>query len=72
MKKLTLLLISFLSLFSLASAQQTGGLCSFGNMMTGTGALGTGGAIFGWIFSMLAAVALVMLIFWLFKQIQKK
>ncbi len=41
-----------------------------GNMMSGSYGLGIG--IFGWIFSLLVLVILVLLIFWLIKQIQKK
>ncbi len=71
MKKPTLFLISFISLLSLASAQQPNNYCGgFGGMMTGT--YGYGGMIFGWIFGILGIAALVLLIFWLFKQVQKK
>jgi len=69
-KKIYLPLISFISLLSLASAQQSNNYCSFGGMMTGT--YGYGGMIFGWIFGILGIVALALLIFWLFKQVQKK
>lgn len=35
------------------------------------GAYGYGGMIFGWLFGALVVVALVLLIIWLVKQIQK-
>ena len=41
-----------------------------GGMMYG--AYGTTGMLFGWLFSILVLVALILLIFWLIKQIQKK
>ena len=41
-----------------------------GGMMSGT--FGMGGMFFGWIFGLLIIVALVLLIIWLVKQIQKK
>ena len=41
----------------------------YGGMMSGT--YGYGGAAFGWIFSILVIVALVLLIVWLIKQIQR-
>jgi len=71
MKKISLFLISSISLLSLASAQVTNNNCGgFGGMMTGT--YGYGGMLFGWIFGILGVAALVLLIFWLFKQVQKK
>ena len=36
------------------------------------GAYGTGGIFFGWLVSILVVIALVLLIIWLVKQIQKK
>lgn len=36
------------------------------------GAYGIGGMFFGWIFSILIIVALILFIIWLIKQIQKK
>jgi len=72
-KKIYLLLISLISLLSLASAQAANNYCGgFGSMMSGTGVYGYSGMIFGWIFGILVIVALMLLIFWLFKQIQKK
>lgn len=41
----------------------------YGGMMSG--GYGFGGAAFGWIFSILIIVVLILLIFWLIKQIQK-
>ena len=43
---------------------------SMGNMMSGI--YGGPGMIFGWAISLLVLVALVLLIVWLIKQIQKK
>ena len=44
-----------------------------GGMMGGmSGVYGYGGMFFGWIFGLLVLVALVLLIMWLVKQIQKK
>jgi len=37
-----------------------------------SGSYGYGGMFFGWIFGLLVVVALILLIFWLIKQIQKK
>ena len=56
------------SLIGLVSADA--GDCGMYNMMSG--AYGMGFGIFGWIFSLLVLVALVLLIIWLTKQIQKK
>lgn len=44
--------------------------CGMGGMMTGV--YGGFGMAFGWFISLLVLVALVLLIFWLIKQIQKK
>ena len=73
MKKTGVVLSTLFVLVSLAgfiSAQQydcpMGG---YGGMMSGT--YGFGGAAFGWIFSILVIAVLVLLIFWLIKQIQK-
>jgi len=41
-----------------------------GNVVYGTGMWGMG--IFGWLFMILIIIALVLLIIWLIKQIQKK
>ena len=69
MKKIIAFLVSIISL-SLVSAQQQypyGNGC-FG-MMSGSYGFG-GGFIFGWIFMILVAIALVLLIIWLVKQLQ--
>lgn len=42
----------------------------FGYGMMGN--YGTGWMFFGWIFGIVVTIALVLLIIWLFKQIQKK
>jgi len=71
MKQIKLLLIGLISaiaITSTASAQQTCG--GFGGMMSGT--YGLGGMWFGWVFSVLVLVAIVLFIIWLVKQIQKK
>lgn len=68
MKKIISLLVSILSL-SLVSAQNYNYPAGcFGGMMSGTYGYG-GGFIFGWIFMVLVAVALVLLIIWLVKQL---
>ena len=67
MKKLILMLSSILSL-SLASAQQNLGYNGCFGMMSGAYGYGTG-FIFGWIFMILVALALVLLIIWLVRQL---
>ncbi len=69
MKKINLFLINFITLISLVTAQPTTDYCGFGSMMNGTYGYGS---IFGWAFGILVIVALILLIFWLIKQIQKK
>lgn len=77
MKKINLMFPIFASLISFVVAHtgeddsahhMTGGM--MGNWMMGGS--GTGWWIFGWLFSILVLVALVLLIVWLVKQIQKK
>ena len=70
MKTKNLLVILFVSLISLSfvSAQQYN--CPGFGMMGGYGYSGVG-IIFGWLFMILALVALVLFIVWLVKQIQK-
>ena len=46
-----------------------GGMGDMGSMMSGY--YGVGWGLFGWLFSILVIVALVLLIIWLIKQIQK-
>jgi hypothetical protein len=58
-----------MSLISLVSAYPQDGYGMWGMM---SGGYGTGGFLFGWLFSVLVLVALVLLIVWLIKQIQKK
>ena len=69
MKKQILGLAVLISLISLASAQ-VGDECGMWGMMSG--AYGMGAGLFGWLFSLLVLVVLVLLIVWLIKQIQKK
>ena len=67
MNKLILMLVSILSL-SLVSAQNYNYPAGCFGMMSGVYGYG-GGFIFGWIFMILVAVALVLLIIWLVKQL---
>ena len=71
MKKFILFGLVF-SMLSLVSAQPLGNFenCPMGGMMYG--GYGSGAAIFSWAFGLLVIVALVLLIIWLAKQIQKK
>ena len=75
-KLITSFLASFLALTSFVLAVDSDTGCGFtsggmGSMMSG--AYGFGGMwLFGWVFSTLVLVALVLLIMWLVKQIQKK
>jgi len=60
-----------LSLIASVSAQTDEfGNCPIGGMMYGSYGLGIG--IFSWAFGLLVVVALILLIIWLIKQIQKK
>jgi hypothetical protein len=79
-KFLAFLSISLFSLLNLVAAH-TGedeglhheGCGMAGGMMGGmTGAYGISGMFFGWLIGILFIVALVLLIVWLVKQIQKK
>lgn len=72
MKKTLLFSALFgLILTALASAQTYNcPMGGYGGMMSGY--YGSGSAIFGWIFSLLAAAALILLIVWLVKQLSKK
>jgi len=68
-------LASLLSLITLVAADAgdeygCGMMGGVGGMMTGV--YGTGGMLFGWLFSILVLVVLILLIAWLIKQIQKK
>jgi len=64
-----MVLLSFLGLISVVSADVGEG-CNMYGMMAGS--YGFGGMFFGWIFGILVVVALILLIFWLIKQVQKK
>ncbi len=69
-KILSLIVVSLLSFVSAHTGEE-----AFGHhMMDGVvmGSFGTGWWIFGWIFGVLVIIALVFLIIWLNKQIQKK
>jgi uncharacterized membrane protein len=69
MKKIIILPI-FLALIQSALADAGDEACGMGSMMYGN--FGYGPMIFGWVFSLLVLVALILLITWLMKQIQKK
>lgn len=69
MKKAILYMIAgFLLAMPFVSADV--GSCGMGGMMYGS--YGSGMMLFGWLFSLLVFVALILLIVWLIKQIQKK
>ena len=68
MKKTILGFLCALFFVGLASADV--GDCYMGGMMMGS--YGYSGMFFGWIFGILVLVALMLLIVWLIKQIQKK
>ena len=73
MKKLSLILPIFLGLAKLVTAHVGEDNFTHHEMMDwmhGYGGIGMG--IFGWIFAVLIIVALILLIMWLIKQIQKK
>jgi len=63
-------IIGFVSLVSAHTGNDAFDHCStgFAPMMSGT--FGFGGMFFGWIFSALVLVALVLLVVWLIKQIE--
>jgi len=67
-KQILLFAVVLLGLASLVSADV--GDCGMYGVMSGS--YGFGGMFFGWIFGVLVLIALVLLIFWLIKQIQKK
>lgn len=66
-KNLLAIVLASLSSLSFVSAQQYN--CPGFGMMGGYGYSGVG-VVFGWIFMILALVALVLFIVWLVKQIQ--
>jgi len=59
-----------LAFTGLASADVNDSGCSGWGMMSGNYGLGFG--LFGWVFSILVLIAIILLIIWLIKQIQKK
>ncbi len=65
-----LVVLSVLGSIGLVLAQGIDGYCGMGGMMYG--AYGGGMMAFGWLFSTLVLVVLILLIIWLVKQIQKK
>ena len=69
MKNIKLLLVSVF-VFSLGFVSADGDDCGMSGMMSGD--YGLGGMFFGWLIGLLVIVALVLLIVWLIKQIQKK
>ena len=70
MKKISLILPILLSLVTTVLAHTGENEFAHHSMMGGV--YGYGGMFFGWVFGILVLVALVLLIFWLIKQIQKK
>lgn len=69
MKKLLVFPV-FLALIQTVLADAGDESCGMGSMMYGN--FGFGPMIFGWVFGLLVLIALVLLIAWLMKQIQKK
>lgn len=68
-----LALVVLLFLFSGFGMMGFGGTYGYSGMMGMMyGTYGTGMMFFGWLFGILVLVALVLLITWLFQQIQKK
>ena len=72
MKKINLILMSAIFLINIlfVTAQTDSYACSGFGMMSGS--YGFGMMFFGWIFSLLILVVLVLFIVWLVKQIQGK
>ena len=74
--KKTILVMAFLAVSSagVALAQYNDyGNCPMGGMMYGfSGGYGGGAMLFSWVFGLLVTTALVLLIMWLIKQINKK
>lgn len=70
--KFIILITSILLLISFIFAQTDQGFygCSMGAMMYGN--YGFWPMTLGWVFSIIILVVLILLIFWLIKQIQKK
>jgi len=65
-----MVLLFFVSFASAHTGDDDFGHHMMGNVVYGTGMWGMG--IFGWLFMILIIVALVLLIIWFIKQIQKK
>jgi uncharacterized membrane protein len=67
-------MVSLISLVSLVIAHTGEDDFEHHSMMEGMmlGGYGYGGMIFSWLFGVLVLVALILLIVWLIKQIQKK
>ena len=74
MKNLILGLLVFISLIGIVNAHTGEDEYGHHDMMSGMmmGSFGGFGVLFGWVFMILIIVALVLLILWLVKQIQKK
>ncbi|PJE81101.1 hypothetical protein COU58_04280 [Candidatus Pacearchaeota archaeon CG10_big_fil_rev_8_21_14_0_10_32_42] len=68
MKNIFTALVLLINSISFLSADLLDRGCGYG-MMSG---YGWGMGIFGWLFGLLVLIALILLIFWLIKQIQKK
>ena len=65
-------LVVLLFLFGGFGMMGFGGTYGYGGMMGMMyGAYGSGMMLFGWLYGILILVALVLLIVWLFKQVQK-
>lgn len=67
--KIYLILLTTVSMIGIVRADGADGYCGMGGMMYG--AYGGGMMAFGWLFSGLVLVVLILLIIWLIKQIQK-
>lgn len=68
--KLYLAIVTMVSMIGTVMADGLDDYCGMGGMMYG--AYSPGFMVFGWLFSILVLVILVLLIVWLIKQIQKK
>ncbi len=68
MKKINLLFVSLMGLIGIASAQGYG--C--GMMQGFTGSYGIGMMLFFWVFGIALLLALILLIVWLVKNMNKK
>ena len=72
MKNKILLSVLLVSLLSLSFVVAHTGEDDFGHHSMMGGMYGGTGMFFGWIFGILVLLALILLIVWLIKQIQKK